>query len=501
MSLWAELQPCSYDAASQPNIDLISYANAAFFFGVVTVKKTPDSTVDQGPVVTEGIDIDAQHESQSAAASAKWGRLSKTKMGPLFPLDVKERSANKSPEDPILEDLVGFNKTPISEWPVSERPASDEADVWNWGAQVSSWDWDSDSSVSDPFTTNGIIPSDIPPFMSQLPGTYPQPHSPDWSAPISLPSAQINTEIRDQIVESIEDWRDKRVIGLIYLTPTPFALSPSDQIAELNLGIIIKAEHRAKGYAREAIRLVVKHAMEVKHCHRIQASLIQSPSKDRIMSLLTQMRFGHEGTKRRSFFNPLAAEWQDVTTLAILDTDWAFRTFYKSAPKSLWDEMFLRHARERDELLRWEDTQNRLKRTSSMETIRAVPADTDSNDSDTASTSSGVSSSSSSENKGKKRLLSSDQQAYRDAYHDEGSGSDADSDIAAVLFKRRRAPKAGSPLLRAFSPALSDSSVESVPHSVLSTAGYAHSASGSEWDMLESSSSSDAGSFSDNELE
>jgi len=63
--------------------------------------------------------------------------------------------------------------------------------------------------------------------------------------------------------------------------------------------------------------------------------------------------------------------WKDATYLAILDTDWFMRSYFKPAPKSLWDEMFARHQREREELLRCDKT---LKRTSSMETVRMESA-------------------------------------------------------------------------------------------------------------------------------
>ena len=52
------------------------------------------------------------------------------------------------------------------------------------------------------------------------------------------------------------------------------------------------------------------------------------------------------------------------------------------APTSLWEEVFERHQREREELLRWEDKNNpsaSLKRTASSETIKEVyhqPSDT-----------------------------------------------------------------------------------------------------------------------------
>jgi hypothetical protein len=54
----------------------------------------------------------------------------------------------------------------------------------------------------------------------------------------------------------------------------------------------------------------------------------------------------------------------------MLDTEWMMRSFFKPAPKSIWDELFARHERERRELLQWEDSRAKLKRSSSMETVR-----------------------------------------------------------------------------------------------------------------------------------
>lgn len=300
-----------------------------------------------------------------------------------------------------------------------------------------------------------------------------------------------------------------RAIGIIYLAVSPLSDSPQDQVGELNLGIILNKAHRGKGYAREAIELAVKYAFEVKHCHRIQASLLNLSTKDRMVSLLTQLyvshaaffgfdsfndfrrRFGHEGTKRRSFFNPLMGEWQDVTTLAILDTDWAMRSYYKPAPKSLWDELFLRHERERDELLRWEEDNNRLKRTASMVTLRGAAPPSEAPDSEAESVASSVSTTAS---KGKKRMAPS--ASPRDSY--DGSGSDVESDFDDGRFLRRFV--FDDPLVGGgpSSPALSSISlVESVPGSVSSASSLrSPSVSGSDWDMMDSSSSH---SFSDDE--
>ncbi|KAJ7637172.1 hypothetical protein FB45DRAFT_908468 [Roridomyces roridus] len=199
-----------------------------------------------------------------------------------------------------------------------------------------------------------------------------------------------------------------------------------------------------------------------------------------MVSLLTQLRFGHEGTRRRAFYHPLVKEWQDMTTLAILDTDWALRSVIRSAPKSLWDEMFLRHERERDELLRWENRS--LKRSASTETIRvggggADPVDTDSS----AASDSEHSSVESSRSKGKRRKVEEDPYDGSSSDYDTAGSDYAFSELDVVQFDGRTPSPAPSDLSAESvppSPAPSDWSVESHPLSPVSSAG--------EWEVLDS---------------
>lgn len=94
-----------------------------------------------------------------------------------------------------------------------------------------------------------------------------------------------------------------------------------------------------------------------------------------VLTLKFYRRFAHEGTRRRSLFSPISNEWKDVTYLGMLDTDWAMRSVTrrrKLAPKSMWDALLLRHEREIEELIRWDETRAfvKLTGTSSTETIR-----------------------------------------------------------------------------------------------------------------------------------
>ena len=83
----------------------------------------------------------------------------------------------------------------------------------------------------------------------------------------------------------------------------------------------------------------------------------------------------HEGIRRRSVYCPnegVRGAWKDVTYLALLETEWFIRSSLTLAPRNIWDEMFARHAMEREELLRWHDRQQRLQRMPSTKTVRVL---------------------------------------------------------------------------------------------------------------------------------
>ncbi|KAF9493054.1 hypothetical protein BDN71DRAFT_1450754 [Pleurotus eryngii] len=283
-----------------------------------------------------------------------------------------------------------------------------------------------------------------------------------------------------------DDWEPAtthEAIGMVYLTVTP-CTSIRSPPGELNIGIILEETARRRGYGSEVVRQMLVKAFEEGNFHRVQASLVHTLNKDAAMTMYTQLKFNHEGIRRRSFYSPFEVEWKDVTCLALLDTDWINRPFLHPVPKSLWDEMFARHAREREELLRWEDNQKRLKRTASMETI--MPGDVvdghsvSGNESDYQSA---TESESDAGNCGSPRR-----------YPSVSEGSEVDSDFdethsRANLLTRRPSPAlsyassddhswrslspapdalAHSPNSRAVTPALSEHSVASVPETDVS---------------------------------
>ncbi|KAJ3756890.1 hypothetical protein EV360DRAFT_47142, partial [Lentinula raphanica] len=169
------------------------------------------------------------------------------------------------------------------------------------------------------------------------------------------------------------------IVGIMYLICTQNPPYPPGSIGEMSFGIVISEKYRCKGYAKEALGLILNEAFTHMNCHRVQVRLLDTHAKDKAMRLFMGLHFTHEGRRRRAFFSIIENEWKDTTCLAILDTDWLIRSKYLTevTPTTLWDEMLSRHAREQQELLQWHEAQTRswpaangLKRTTSMETIR-----------------------------------------------------------------------------------------------------------------------------------
>ncbi|XP_006463970.1 hypothetical protein AGABI2DRAFT_180118 [Agaricus bisporus var. bisporus H97] len=182
---------------------------------------------------------------------------------------------------------------------------------------------------------------------------------------------------RNAAYPSLDAYRpseDKNIAGFVYLLPSsrsPDAL----YFEEYNVGIILRPYWRGLGVAEEAMRLALDVVFARHNVHRVQARLIDCYENDRAFAFFTRMGFSHEGTRRQAFFSPLTSEWKDVTTLALLATDWLLyirgrRNDFRPTPKSelLWDSLFKRHQKEREELLRWHE--RNLCRNASLETIR-----------------------------------------------------------------------------------------------------------------------------------
>ncbi|KAG5654561.1 hypothetical protein H0H81_000086 [Sphagnurus paluster] len=164
-----------------------------------------------------------------------------------------------------------------------------------------------------------------------------------------------------------EIWYEQKqeiAIGLVYLASPGISEEDPLHCRELSIGIIIDRAHRGRGHARYAMNTVLDKAFREYGCHRILAMLPEHIANDKAICFFTQMRFEHEGTRRRGFFSRMENTFKDVTYMGMLNTDWMLNAqstsvSKKVAPKSVWDELFARHQREREELLCWETTGQR----------------------------------------------------------------------------------------------------------------------------------------------
>ncbi|KAJ3551854.1 hypothetical protein NM688_g4470 [Phlebia brevispora] len=159
-------------------------------------------------------------------------------------------------------------------------------------------------------------------------------------------------------------------IGILYL-------SASHIPNTLNVGVALLPEARRFGFGRQATCLAINWAFKELECHRIQAQVVDGDPTllDISLGLFTGLGFSHEGTLRRALFYPTApmqlfppdtsGEWRDVINLAVLDMDWAMWKTYprisREIMKSRWDDLFSRHEREREAMLRLEEWEEERK--------------------------------------------------------------------------------------------------------------------------------------------
>ena len=98
-------------------------------------------------------------------------------------------------------------------------------------------------------------------------------YSEKWN---STPEASASEERRDYYTSHYS--KKKRIIGLIYLAN---AQGAADYLrsGELNMGVLVNEQHRRKGYALQAVQIVLEKAFEDTNCNRVQAVVVDGPFK------------------------------------------------------------------------------------------------------------------------------------------------------------------------------------------------------------------------------
>ena len=90
------------------------------------------------------------------------------------------------------------------------------------------------------------------------------------------------------------------------------------------------------------------------------------------MKLFSHVGFSHEGTRRKAQVGADAV-YKDVTCMGMVDMDWRVWAMHSCTPRTLWDRLFDRQQREREEILTddGDDEDRFLGRKASTETLRA----------------------------------------------------------------------------------------------------------------------------------
>ncbi|KAF9444011.1 hypothetical protein P691DRAFT_808000 [Macrolepiota fuliginosa MF-IS2] len=302
-------------------------------------------------------------------------------------------------------DLISFAQDCRGFWVVTVADTAPEHDDWFPEEHTNSL-----GLVSGPSSSNSSAKPSLRSIDGTLNGTAPtRSGSVDrfhWST-----SSNTSTTIQLDNVSQAEPYtgtgyasdeiyqpnQKEDVAGFVYFLPSS-AYPDALHFEEYNIGIVLHSYWRGRGVATKALYVALESIFSHPDVHRVQAQLIDCYNNDKALTLFTRIGFSHEGTRRQGFRCPLTAEWRDVTTLALLVTDWFLhvrdrRNNLRSGPKSLWDALFGRHQQEQEELLRWDN--RRPRRTSSLETIResaptpvpAFPGETDISDAEAATAS------------------------------------------------------------------------------------------------------------------
>ena len=336
-------------------------------------------------------------------------KLEETADEPLVPLDggspgvrpiyasaggVAEIGPDADAEAPMAADTADEPGSHFINWP-DEGPAHEApADAHSVEAQeVDYMVLDGSSPILSPHAEDGVGREHLSPETGPMEELAELPQDPHMQALVYDSAVRLQQTLREQRVKKYLAAQRRRSrartvrnpkpvdpptttrkpIGLIYLWNSQTFLDPL-HMGECGLGVYVDPEHRGKDCLFEAVDGVVKLAFQDPDCHRLQSIIVEHPDKLYILELLARAGFRNEGIRRRAFFSTKECEWKDVTYFAMLATEWVYdannsNSGVRLRTASLWDEVFARHQKECDDLIRLEE-KSTLKRSCSLETIR-----------------------------------------------------------------------------------------------------------------------------------
>ncbi|KAF9653005.1 hypothetical protein BDM02DRAFT_3108671 [Thelephora ganbajun] len=141
---------------------------------------------------------------------------------------------------------------------------------------------------------------------------------------------------------------------------------------EATVGVYITDAWQAETFDIQVIKLLLRWAFEEVGFHRIQTAFIEGRRKVPLMKLFSHVGFSHEGTRRKAQVGPDAV-YKDVTYMGMVDMDWKVWAMHAFTPRTLWDRLFDRQQREREEITTddGDDEDRFLGKKTSTETLRA----------------------------------------------------------------------------------------------------------------------------------
>lgn len=109
-----------------------------------------------------------------------------------------------------------------------------------------------------------------------------------------------------------EECADKSIIGDV-----AFCIEP-DHKKQAELGIALDTKFQGKGYAQEAITLLIDFLFEHFHLHRIHVSI--DPNNHASRKLFSRVGFREEAHLKQAVY--FKGEWVDDIVMAILKNEW-----------------------------------------------------------------------------------------------------------------------------------------------------------------------------------
>ena len=162
------------------------------------------------------------------------------------------------------------------------------------------------------------------------------------------------------------------LIPLPHVQQAGVAYLKSVEPGEATVGVYITEAWEAETFDVQIIKLLLRWAFEEVGFHRIQTTLLEGNRKVPLMKLFSHLGFSHEGTRRKARAGPDAI-YKDVTHMGMVDMDWRLWAERSEIPRTLWDRLFDRQQREREEILMddGDDEDRFLGKKASTDTLRA----------------------------------------------------------------------------------------------------------------------------------